>query len=62
MRSGTIGATIRTIADAIEQKCVRLCISRDDSACVKPALVAGITGHDGSYLAEVMISIAHEIH
>jgi len=29
---------------------------------VKPALGAGFTGHDGSYLAEFMISIAHEIH
>jgi hypothetical protein len=29
---------------------------------VKPALVAGITGHDGSYLAQFLISIAHEIH
>jgi len=29
---------------------------------VKSALVAGINGHDGSCLAEFMISIAHEIH
>ncbi len=32
------------------------------SACAKGALITGITGQDGSYLAELLLSKGYEVH
>ena len=37
-------------------------LSIETSVAVKKALIAGITGQDGSYLAELLLSKRYEVH
>src|SRR5579862_2118018 len=42
--------------------CLALGSPRNRRVCMKRALVTGITGQDGSYMAELLLSKGYEVH
>jgi short-subunit dehydrogenase len=47
---------------AVAEKASRLTVAADDEPPRKRALVTGITGQDGAYLAELLLSKGYEVH
>lgn len=48
--------------DAPLQKRVKLDVEEDRTTGRKRALITGITGQDGSYLAELLLEKGYEVH
>lgn len=57
-KSGISSASMTAVENALDEQIVK----SDDNAKVKVALITGITGQDGSFLAEFLLEKGYEVH